>query len=87
MNVTCPECRSIFRVDPAKLPATSVRARCSVCGGVISILAGADTRSDFAAASAGASARQAAFAGVPAWTGRPARGSGVAGFAYGTPLS
>ena len=37
MNVSCPDCRSIFRVDPAKVPATGVRARCSVCGGVISI--------------------------------------------------
>ncbi|MBL0939764.1 MAG: zinc-ribbon domain-containing protein [Gemmatimonadaceae bacterium] len=40
MNVTCPECRSVFRVDPAKVPATGVRARCSVCGGVIAIAGG-----------------------------------------------
>ncbi len=37
MNVSCPDCRSIFRVDPAKVPASGVRARCSVCSGVISI--------------------------------------------------
>ena len=37
MNVSCPDCRSIFRVDPAKVPASGVRARCSVCGGVIPI--------------------------------------------------
>jgi predicted Zn finger-like uncharacterized protein len=37
MNVSCPDCRSIFRVDPAKVPAAGVRARCSVCGGVIAI--------------------------------------------------
>jgi predicted Zn finger-like uncharacterized protein len=37
MNVSCPDCRSIFRVDPAKVPPTGVRARCSVCGGVIPI--------------------------------------------------
>lgn len=37
MNVSCPDCRSIFRVDPAKVPPTGVRARCSVCGGVITI--------------------------------------------------
>ena len=35
MNVTCPECSSVFRVDPAKIPLAGVRARCSVCGGVI----------------------------------------------------
>lgn len=40
MNVSCPECRSVFRVDPAKVPATGVRARCSVCGGVIAISGG-----------------------------------------------
>ncbi len=37
MNVSCPDCRSIFRVDPAKVPPSGVRARCSVCGGVVSI--------------------------------------------------
>jgi predicted Zn finger-like uncharacterized protein len=37
MNVTCPECRSIFRVDPAKVPASGVRARCSVCGGIFPV--------------------------------------------------
>lgn len=37
MNVSCPDCRSIFRVDPAKVPPGGVRARCSVCSGVISI--------------------------------------------------
>ena len=40
MNVSCPECRSVFRVDPAKIPASGVRARCSVCGGVITIASG-----------------------------------------------
>lgn len=40
MTVACPECRSMFRVDPAKVPATGVRARCSVCGGVIAITGG-----------------------------------------------
>jgi predicted Zn finger-like uncharacterized protein len=40
MTVTCPECRSVFRVDPAKVPTTGVRARCSVCGGVIAVAGG-----------------------------------------------
>ena len=39
MNVTCPECRSVFRVDPAKIPASGVRARCSVCGGTFAVTA------------------------------------------------
>src|SRR5690242_1261064 len=47
MNVSCPDCRSIFRVDPTKVPANGVRARCSVCSGVITIPApsGASTPS------------------------------------------
>lgn len=32
MNVTCPRCRTVFRVDPAKVPAGGVRARCAICG-------------------------------------------------------
>ncbi|MEP6835438.1 MAG: hypothetical protein ABJB74_18780 [Gemmatimonas sp.] len=30
----------MFRIDPAKVPASGVRARCSVCGGVIAITGG-----------------------------------------------
>ena len=37
MNVACPECSSVFRVDPAKVPAGGVRARCSVCGAVMRV--------------------------------------------------
>lgn len=37
MNVSCPECSTVYRVDPAKVPQGGVRARCSTCNGVISI--------------------------------------------------
>ncbi|MEJ7813140.1 MAG: zinc-ribbon domain-containing protein [Gemmatimonadaceae bacterium] len=37
MNVACPECRTIFRVDPAKVPDAGVRARCSACDRVMEI--------------------------------------------------
>ena len=37
MNVTCPQCSTVFRVDPAKVPEHGVRARCSVCSGLISV--------------------------------------------------
>ena len=40
MTVACPDCRSVFRIDPSKVPASGVRARCSVCGGVIAISGG-----------------------------------------------
>lgn len=39
MNATCTECGSVFRVDPARVPADGVRARCSVCGGVFAVAA------------------------------------------------
>jgi predicted Zn finger-like uncharacterized protein len=49
MNVACPECRSVFRVDPARVPTSSVRARCSVCGAVITIDAGEREGDEFGA--------------------------------------
>jgi len=39
MNVSCPQCKTVFRVDPRKVPAEGVRARCSVCGGVFEVAA------------------------------------------------
>ena len=47
MNVTCPECRSMFRVDPSKVPTAGVRARCSICGGIITIGAGTSIDEEF----------------------------------------
>ena len=37
MNVSCPQCATVFRVDPAKVPERGVRARCSVCGALIPV--------------------------------------------------
>jgi predicted Zn finger-like uncharacterized protein len=37
MNVTCPNCATVYRVDPAKVPDTGVRARCSVCSAVFAV--------------------------------------------------
>ncbi len=34
MNVSCGQCHTVFRVDPDKVPAAGVRARCSVCSAV-----------------------------------------------------
>ena len=47
MNVSCPECQSVFRVDPARVPGPGVRARCSVCGGIIPITAARSWTDDF----------------------------------------
>ncbi len=37
VNVSCPQCATVFRVDPAKVPERGVRARCSVCNGLIAV--------------------------------------------------
>ena len=82
MNVTCPECRSIFRVDPARVPQGGVRARCSVCGGVIAVQGAEMANADFLQAVkpplfAGAAAGGTAVAEPPARvTAPPPRFSG-----------
>lgn len=48
MNVQCPECQSVFRVDPTKVPPTGVRARCSVCGGILAVSTGTTIDEEFA---------------------------------------
>lgn len=37
MNVVCPGCSTIYRVDPAKITSVNLKARCSVCSGVIPV--------------------------------------------------
>ena len=37
MNVTCPNCATIYRVDPAKVPEAGIRARCAVCNAVFAV--------------------------------------------------
>ena len=37
MNVTCPNCATVYRVDPAKVPEAGVRARCNVCSAVFAV--------------------------------------------------
>ena len=76
VNVSCPECRSVFRVDPAKVPSTAVRARCSVCGGVITVSSGASVDDEFSQNSSSAVAPRASGASE-----RAAAGRGNAGFA------
>lgn len=37
MNVSCPNCATVYRVDPAKVPVGGVRARCNVCSAVFAV--------------------------------------------------
>jgi predicted Zn finger-like uncharacterized protein len=79
MNVSCPDCRSIFRVDPAKVPPNGVRARCSVCSGVISIPAptGQTTPSSGSMRTATTPAESAGPASRPAQTPRSTWNEGI----------
>ncbi|HJU73772.1 MAG TPA: zinc-ribbon domain-containing protein [Gemmatimonadaceae bacterium] len=53
MNVSCPECRSVFRVDPAKVVGVNLRARCAVCGGIIPVGASVRWSDDFSGNASG----------------------------------
>ena len=37
MNVSCPHCGTVFRVDPAKVSTGGARARCSRCAGIFAV--------------------------------------------------
>ncbi len=37
MNVRCPKCQTVFRVDPEKVPSGGVRARCARCSAVFAL--------------------------------------------------
>lgn len=66
MNVSCPECRSVFRVDPAKVVGVNLRARCAVCGGIIPVGASVRWSDDFGANPALGHVRQPEPARAPA---------------------
>src|SRR6266850_1781436 len=58
MNVTCPSCETVYRVDPGKVPAGGVRARCAVCSNVFPVNAAAGAATAAAPAPAGAAPGQ-----------------------------
>lgn len=65
MNVQCTHCSTVFRVDPRKVPAGGVRARCSICRGVFEV-AGDGVQSASAEASPQAAAPSPPSVVVPA---------------------
>lgn len=70
MNIHCPHCESVFRVDPDRLPATAVRVRCPRCADVFAL-----SRQGVAAparAYAGAAESAGATDGSPATRAAPA---------------
>ncbi len=59
MNVQCTHCKTVFRVDPRKVPAGGVRARCSICRSVFEVPAPA---ADGSASAVAPSAPEIAYA-------------------------
>jgi predicted Zn finger-like uncharacterized protein len=53
MNVTCPNCASMFRVDPSKVPEGGVRARCNICSAVFAVRREGDAQDRPAAVTGG----------------------------------
>jgi predicted Zn finger-like uncharacterized protein len=37
MNIRCPNCQTVFRVDPARVPPGGTRARCARCGATFTV--------------------------------------------------
>ena len=73
MNAPCPHCNTVFRVDPARIPAGGARVRCSICRGVFQV--GADAPAQpvaVAAAAAPPSAPPAVAPPAPAPVAVPA---------------
>jgi predicted Zn finger-like uncharacterized protein len=67
MNVSCPECGSVFRVDPVKVPEAGVRARCSICGGIIPLSREADAPTVVSAQEEGGGAAAGGYQAAPSY--------------------
>jgi predicted Zn finger-like uncharacterized protein len=70
MNVQCTSCKTVFRIDPRKVPAGGVRARCSICRAVFDVPA--SPAGEAAAPAASAPAPQPVPAPAPAPAPQPA---------------
>ena len=62
MNVTCPNCASVFRVDPSKIPDAGVRARCSICSAVFAVRREGETKDRATAPTSGSGGAPAVHA-------------------------
>jgi len=82
MNIRCPHCQTLFRVDPARIPPRGIRARCARCGGTFQI-AGTTQPGTAAASQSGPAAGHAWRDHAPASPG-PAAAPAAAGPAAGS---
>lgn len=86
MNVSCPDCQSVFRVDPARVTSSNLRARCAVCGGLIAVGASIRWADEFpsatvaARANAGGTAGTASTGGISSTGGSQSLGTSTSAF-------
>jgi predicted Zn finger-like uncharacterized protein len=66
MNVRCPNCQSAFRVDPERVPAAGIKARCSRCSSVFQLTREGVQRPAMAAVPSAPPAAPAPVAAAPA---------------------
>jgi predicted Zn finger-like uncharacterized protein len=66
MNIRCPNCQTVFRVDPARVPAAGVRARCARCSATFTVRREQGMAAPAAPAAASPPHREAAAAATPA---------------------
>lgn len=88
MNVRCPSCQTAFRIDPDKIPAAGVKARCSKCGATFQLNRAGGTD----AGAGGSSGRGAGAVAGPAAAVRtaappPSAGAPVAAPAAAAPVA
>jgi predicted Zn finger-like uncharacterized protein len=67
MNIRCPHCHTVFRVNPERIPPTGVRAKCARCAGSFMVAPphGAGDRPGQTAGASPAGARTAAATAAP----------------------
>ena len=65
MNVRCPHCKTLFRVDPARIPENGIRAKCAKCSGAFQIPGQAAVAARQSAAPAAAASSPSPVAGAP----------------------
>jgi predicted Zn finger-like uncharacterized protein len=66
MNIRCPNCQTVFRVDPARVPAAGVRARCARCSATFTVRREQGMAAPAAPAAASSPSREPAAPETPA---------------------
>ncbi|MGH7471475.1 MAG: zinc-ribbon domain-containing protein [Longimicrobiales bacterium] len=69
MNVRCPQCQSVYRVDPERVPVAGVRARCTRCSTVFAVSRSGTTAAQVRSAPAAIPEARPAPSAAPSFAG------------------